>query len=105
MADRNTAAEYAEPIRANVEAFRVGAIDREEFHRRALHFWAEVPLGFHREVARLLACMAEGSGNDVGEAFGCPKCGERDADRLEIHDDDTVRCETCGTTYGLSEAN
>ena len=37
--------------------------------------------------------------NAVEESDRCPKCGERDADRLVWQDDDTVRCQTCGTLY------
>ena len=29
----------------------------------------------------------------------CPKCGERNADRLEWLDDESVHCAGCGTTY------
>jgi len=29
----------------------------------------------------------------------CPKCGERNVDRLVWIDDDTVRCAKCGTEY------
>ena len=43
-----------------------------------------------------------GGGNDVGAEFGCPTCGEQDADRLEIDADETVRCHSCGTTYSIA---
>ncbi|MCB1280697.1 MAG: hypothetical protein KDB18_04175 [Salinibacterium sp.] len=32
-------------------------------------------------------------------AAACPNCGERIVDKLIWTDDDTVRCETCGTEY------
>lgn len=39
-------------------------------------------------------------GNNVSPGFGCPKCGERDADELVWQDDhETVRCARCGTRY------
>ena len=43
-----------------------------------------------------------GGGNDVGAEFGCPKCGEQDADHLEIDEDETVGCHSCGATYSIA---
>jgi hypothetical protein len=40
--------------------------------------------------------------NDVGEELGCPRCSERDADLLEIDDDENVRCLACGCTYTIA---
>jgi Zn ribbon nucleic-acid-binding protein len=37
--------------------------------------------------------------NQVEPGEACPKCGERDADRLVWIDDDTVQCGSCGTKY------
>ena len=34
--------------------------------------------------------------NFVEEAHACPRCGERDADRLVWQDEELVRCESCG---------
>ena len=35
--------------------------------------------------------------DEVPEELGCPSCGERRVDYLEIdEDDETVRCTTCG---------
>ena len=49
--------------------------------------------------------MMDGSDcdNDVGSEFGCPRCREQNADRLEIHEDDTVLCLTCTHTYSIGE--
>ncbi len=42
--------------------------------------------------------------NHVAPTEACPKCGERDADRLVWQDDDeTIRCAGCGTTYRPGE--
>lgn len=47
--------------------------------------------------------MAEQTGqNLVSEQLGCPACGERDADNLDIKnygDKDNVQCFTCGNAY------
>lgn len=40
-----------------------------------------------------------GAGNDVAPEDRCPKCGERDADRLAWEDEQSVRCQTCGGLY------
>jgi len=37
--------------------------------------------------------------NMVAHDSACPKCGERDMDRLIWIDDDRVRCATCGHVY------
>lgn len=37
--------------------------------------------------------------NLVSPKDACPRCGERDVDRLVWIDDDTVRCAKCGTGY------
>jgi len=37
--------------------------------------------------------------------YACPKCGERDMDRLVWLDDERVRCSNCGTTYCPGESN
>ena len=39
--------------------------------------------------------------NMVPRSAACPKCGERDVDHLELHEDDTVDCLTCKTTYSI----
>ena len=42
-------------------------------------------------------------GNEVEASAGCPRCGNRDADTLELHDFDnslTVHC-ACGVWYKL----
>ena len=39
----------------------------------------------------------------VDEADACPKCGQRDIDRLVWIDDDRVECQTCGTVYNPVE--
>lgn len=39
--------------------------------------------------------------DEVPEAYGCPKCSERRTDRLEIGEDDDMRCHSCGTRYSL----
>lgn len=40
----------------------------------------------------------------VAPRFGCPNCGERDADLLVwLEDDETVRCVTCGCEYKPGE--
>lgn len=31
----------------------------------------------------------------------CPYCGERDTDELFVTPDETIECNTCGTTYRL----
>lgn len=36
----------------------------------------------------------------VGPQMACPQCGERRMDYL-IPDDNTVRCQSCGTAYEL----
>ena len=41
----------------------------------------------------------------VDEADACPKCGQRDIDRLVWIDDDRVECQTCGTVYKPGERN
>jgi len=38
--------------------------------------------------------------NEVMEAHACPKCGERDMDKL-ANDDGIVTCQSCGTVYDL----
>ena len=44
------------------------------------------------------------NGNLCPDGYGCPKCGERDIDHLQIQDDEvTVSCLTCGTEYTLQE--
>jgi len=35
----------------------------------------------------------------VAEADACPKCGERNVDRLVWQDDGAVKCSTCGKQY------
>jgi hypothetical protein len=37
--------------------------------------------------------------NQVEPQDGCPRCGERDADRLVWQNDDEIRCQTCGALY------
>ncbi len=37
--------------------------------------------------------------NLVAPDDACPRCGERDADRLVWVDETNVRCATCGTEY------
>ena len=42
-------------------------------------------------------------GNEVEESAACPHCGQRDADRLALHDFDnslTIHC-ACGVWYKL----
>jgi len=43
----------------------------------------------------------EASANDnlVAPEDTCPRCGERDIDRLVWTDDDIVRCSACGAEY------
>jgi hypothetical protein len=44
----------------------------------------------------------EDDGGDVGAAFGCPRCGERRADRLEIEMlNASVLCLSCRIRYHL----
>jgi len=39
-------------------------------------------------------------GDEVAEANACPRCGERNQDKLVWQDDgETVRCTTCGKQY------
>jgi len=39
-------------------------------------------------------------GDEVAEADGCPRCGERSVDSLVWQDDgETVHCTNCGTRY------
>ena len=40
----------------------------------------------------------------VEEAFGCPRCGERRSDFLEIDGNEVVQCLTCGLAYSLNES-
>jgi len=35
----------------------------------------------------------------VSEEDACPKCGEREVDRLAWIDDQTVECQECGEQY------
>jgi len=37
--------------------------------------------------------------NQVAPEDACPRCGERDADRLVWQDDERVECQACGTMY------
>ena len=37
----------------------------------------------------------------VEEAFGCPKCHNRNVDELVWLDDETVKCTRCNTEYHL----
>jgi len=37
--------------------------------------------------------------NLVASEDACPRCGERDADRLVWQDDERVECQACGTVY------
>lgn len=39
--------------------------------------------------------------NTVHSDDVCPQCGENRMDRLEIQDDDTVLCTSCGKRYML----
>lgn len=44
--------------------------------------------------------IAERRSSDVPPGCGCPRCGERDADRLVWQDDfETVRCASCEHLY------
>ena len=44
--------------------------------------------------------IAERRTSDVPPGCECPRCGERDADRLVWQDDfETVRCVSCGHHY------
>jgi predicted RNA-binding Zn-ribbon protein involved in translation (DUF1610 family) len=45
-----------------------------------------------------------GGSNDVGAEFACPNCGEQDADRLEVDEDETVKCHACGATYSIADS-
>jgi uncharacterized Zn finger protein len=46
----------------------------------------------------MVAIANDNSDNLVEPEYGCPKCGERDADRL-VWRDEQVECRTCGTVY------
>ena len=54
-------------------------------------------------VARLSQIRAEVADPDsvVSEDAACPSCGERRMDELEINEDDSVLCATCGRRYQL----
>ena len=39
----------------------------------------------------------------VAPGFACPKCGERDIDKLVWFDDEWVTCQRCGTDYKPGE--
>jgi hypothetical protein len=54
-----------------------------------------------REIASFL--QIPGVDSPVAEGHGCPRCGERQSDSLEIADDDSnqVTCLACGNTYRL----
>ncbi len=39
----------------------------------------------------------------VAEEWSCPRCGERRMDWLEVQEDDSIECATCGQRYELPE--
>src|SRR5690606_19931942 len=39
--------------------------------------------------------------HEVAGGHACPGCGTRDADRLDLDDDDHVRCTVCGCEYTI----
>jgi len=41
----------------------------------------------------------DANSNLVAPEDACPRCDERDIDRLVWIDDDAVRCSTCGAEY------
>ena len=41
--------------------------------------------------------------NNLATTEACPNCGEWDWDRLVWQDDESVRCDACGTTYKPGE--
>lgn len=70
--------------------------------------WADLALllkPFRDAVVQRIAAireeMLDQDEDIVSREVACPSCGERDADRLAINEDDSVVCATCGRRYQL----
>jgi hypothetical protein len=81
------------------EAFRLTALKLEDAIERGKHSGKIDAEDLLQTLLSIADDLDPPVLNAVAPEAACPNCDERDADKLVWQEDETVRCDACGTTY------